>query len=182
MKYEEKYNQTIESIKRIYEQVDSFVKELMDKEFPELRESEDERIRKELISFILDRKNWFPKEETKASWIAWLEKQGEQKPTDKVEQKPYPETLDKAIELYYYSYGNGKGGFDNLSLDNFKDIIKTFVEDYGNNPAEWSEEDEQLCTWCMAGIQTRYNEGFFTKSEYNRTKLWLKSLKDRVQL
>ena len=79
MNYEEKYNQSIEAIKRIYEQADSFGKELMEKEFPELLESEDERIRKELISFITNRDNWFPKEETKASWIAWLEKQGEQK-------------------------------------------------------------------------------------------------------
>lgn len=67
--------QTFEKLQRIYDQADSFGKSLMEKEFPELKESENERIRKELISFITDRKNWFPKEETKSSWIAWLEKQ-----------------------------------------------------------------------------------------------------------
>lgn len=41
-----------------------------------------------------------------------------------------PETLDKAVDLYYFTYGNGKGGFDYLSLDKFRDIVKTFVEDY----------------------------------------------------
>lgn len=90
MNYEEKYNNAIESIKRIYNQADSYGRELMEKEFPELRESEDERIRKELI----ERFNWELKgaEEQDATGcsrqkdiamfkrgIAWLEKQSEQK-------------------------------------------------------------------------------------------------------
>ena len=68
--------QTLEKLQRIYDQADSFGKELMEKEFPELKENEDEKIRKELILFITDSGNWFPKEETKSSWISWLEKQG----------------------------------------------------------------------------------------------------------
>lgn len=43
--------------------------------FPELRESEDERIRKELIDFVKSRLAGFPQCE---KFIAWLEKQGEQ--------------------------------------------------------------------------------------------------------
>ena len=49
--------------------------------FPELRKSDDERIRKSLISFL---KSPFVNEnitdEKVAPWLAWLEKQGEQKP------------------------------------------------------------------------------------------------------
>lgn len=47
--------------------------------FPEIKELDDEEIRKELISMC----QTLGKEE----WIAWLEKQGEQKPADMVEQK-----------------------------------------------------------------------------------------------
>lgn len=55
-------------------------------------EEEDERIRKELISFVYRHIECHDKpdaerDEKYESWIAWLEKQGEQKPADKVEPK-----------------------------------------------------------------------------------------------
>lgn len=46
----------------------------MNEIFPELCESKDERIRKELIEFVKSRGGF------KQEYIAWLEKQGEQKP------------------------------------------------------------------------------------------------------
>lgn len=85
MNYEEKYKEAIESIKRIYNQADSYGKELMEKEFPELRESEDEKIRKALIDYFDDANK--VDENPLQSYgihtdkaIAWLEKQGKQKP------------------------------------------------------------------------------------------------------
>jgi len=69
------------------------VRTALDTIIPELRESEDERIRKHLISLV---KNWdkdgiVSKYTSNANDIkqilAWLENQGEQKPTDKVEPK-----------------------------------------------------------------------------------------------
>ena len=52
--------------------------------FPELKESEDERIRKGIIrnlEYLANRAEGFVKDELKEK-IAWLEKQGEQKPVD----------------------------------------------------------------------------------------------------
>ena len=54
--------------------------------FPELKESEDERIRKELISFLQLPHPQFAGKRNQEKWLAWLEKQGE-KPIDKVEPK-----------------------------------------------------------------------------------------------
>ena len=56
--------------------------------FPELAKSEDKRISEGIIKFLIDVNNGaYTKSELKiASWIAWLEKQGEQK-SDKVEPK-----------------------------------------------------------------------------------------------
>ena len=58
------------------------------------------------------------------------------------EQKPeedfYPEKLEDAIKSYYDTYGNGNWGFDHLSYSRFKDIVETFVKDYGQKPIEWS--------------------------------------------
>jgi hypothetical protein len=48
--------------------------------FPELRESEDEKIRKDIISFIERNKRPIapvPSDDTLDRWIAWLEKQGD---------------------------------------------------------------------------------------------------------
>ena len=50
----------------------------MEEIFPELKESEDERIRKDIIAFLKADKP-FADNETLANWISWLEKQGEQK-------------------------------------------------------------------------------------------------------
>lgn len=54
--------------------------------FPELKEGEDERIKKEIIECLKNNALGYP-EQTRNKWFAWLEKQGEQKPTDKVESK-----------------------------------------------------------------------------------------------
>ena len=169
MDYEKKYK---EAINVAQQHPNAFVHDIIEQIFPELAESEDEKIRKELL---VDIPKVFPHDKA-FKYISYLEKQGvdnaNQRPIDwhledernlkvalsfiedealrkwlkdiihnaydnleyKSEQesnnKPYPETLEKAIELYYFSYGNGHGGFDNLSLEKFKDIVKTFVEDY----------------------------------------------------
>lgn len=67
------------------------------------------------------------------------EKQKGQKPA---ENSVCPHSLDEAIQLYYSTYGNGKGGFDHISLPKFQDIVEEFVKDYGQKPTEWSNEDE----------------------------------------
>ena len=102
----------------------------------------------------------------------------EKKEFNKIEKEPYPETLYKAIELYYYTYGNGKGGFDNLSLEKFKDIVKTFVNDYGMQNYVWSEDDERNlkdleCILCC------HKE--LPKELYLRSIDWLRYIKDIVQ-
>lgn len=56
-----------------------FTQDLKEEMFPELKESEDERIRKRIYDYInvtLDDNESTEKEK----WLAWLEKQGEQKP------------------------------------------------------------------------------------------------------
>lgn len=56
--------------------------------FPELKESEEERIRKEIITHCRNTRCVTEESaERIAKWIAWLEKQGEQKPIDKFEPK-----------------------------------------------------------------------------------------------
>ena len=68
----------------------------MEQIFPELKESEDEKIRKELIKFV---KVNIPDEER---YIAWLEKQGGQKTFEAEDKGEISDGYHTFNELYYY--------------------------------------------------------------------------------
>ena len=79
--YEEKYKHALENFKKI-KSANSDNKELVnfiEYEYPELRESEDERIKKELIQYLKDYPNLPNGHYCCNDFFAWLEKQGEQK-------------------------------------------------------------------------------------------------------
>lgn len=85
------YDEAIEKLRSLYDNYDTVstlidVKEELGHIFPELKENEDERTKNEIIAFVeqsIHRGGGTPiPEEQEAKWIAWLEKQGEQKPVD----------------------------------------------------------------------------------------------------
>ena len=137
---------------------------------PELAESEDERIRKELIEAfkaydITSSWNGFPVK----SILVWLEKQKEQKPVD------YEHEMWKNCEA------NFEGGK--------KEVIE-HPEKYGlQKPAEWSEEDERKRLACIETINEvidyererweDYNPGkpYRPIMKYDEQVDWLKSLR-----
>ena len=78
------YDEALERAKGIHS-FSSDIAEIkrMEQIFPELADSEDEKIRKELLDFCKNRAENYPndpKYKNISAWIAWLEKQGEQKP------------------------------------------------------------------------------------------------------
>ena len=81
MDYEKNYNEALERAKTLYENANGMIlKKWVEQVFPELKDSEDETIRKRLIEYFKDfRLGTFAGLEPKKI-IAWLEKQGE--PTD----------------------------------------------------------------------------------------------------
>ena len=83
------YDEAIEKAKiwqeHLYDVNDKDYADELNYIFPELREElEDDRIRKELLNYLYDVHD---DDEERVNWIAWLEKQDEQKPIDKVELK-----------------------------------------------------------------------------------------------
>ena len=123
--------------------------------FPELRESENEKIRKEIIEdYKISKRLFSTKEEEKIidKKIAWLEKQGEKLPVG-----------------FYYVNSEGKKFYS----DTFKygDVI-LHVEKQDEQKPAWSEEDEKMID---AALQLAH--------EYGRHGLWywLKSLKQRME-
>ena len=70
-----------------------FSQSLKEEMFPELKESEDERIRKELIEFVKSRGGF------KQEYIAWLEKQGEHDmDISEATKQKLEDNLNKALE------------------------------------------------------------------------------------
>ncbi len=89
MDYEQKYKEALKVIEGLYNIVkyqsstDALLtSQTIEKAFPELAESEDEKIRKEITRFLINFNNGCytkPKEADVADWISWLEKQCEKK-------------------------------------------------------------------------------------------------------
>ena len=73
MNYEEKYKQALGWMRSLYKGLHGATKEDAEHYFPELKESEDERIRKEIIDALRSRE-----EKTPTEWLEWLEKKGKQ--------------------------------------------------------------------------------------------------------
>ena len=179
--YKEKYEQALERAK-YYHDRDNI--QFLENIFPELCESDDERIRKELISFVRgmlschDKPN-AERDEKYESWIAWLEKECEK---DKFLEKElecikgYREDAIKRLEELE------KQSKDSPVLSDSSNIGKSV----------WSKEDDDN----MIMIEDRLSDYFdyiredstlsknqkkSLKEEIIRNVNWLKSLKDRVQ-
>ena len=90
-----RYDEAIKKLRSLYDDYDTVstlinVKEELENIFPELKKSEDERIGDMIIKSFDYTNPWDflnNRGVDKQSVIAWLEKQGEQKPADKVEPK-----------------------------------------------------------------------------------------------
>lgn len=120
MNYEQKYKEALEKLRafhRDYKNISHLVdvKEELESIFPELKESEDERIRTLLISSV---KNETPiaSEHNKELAIAWLEKQGE------------TEDEDDTDFTIYHPLKNGSGKYECIPYS-FYGSLTSFSED-----------------------------------------------------
>lgn len=166
MKQEEK----LEEAKRLYETANADQKYVLERLFPELRESEDERIRKELISFL---KSPFVNEnitdEKVTPWIAWLEKQKERSPLSKDEEY----TLARIIEYLE----------DNDCPSEWKDLLHdVYALPYQKEQKPWSEEDKSFYNYLLGELNASLID-YSGASLEDMTKAidWFKSLKNRVK-
>lgn len=94
MDYKKRYEQALERAREVLKTQDGILrvgKVLFEDIFPELAESEDERVRNEIIAFVVQnihRGGGTPiSEEQENKWIAWLEK-----------QKPVPQWMLNFLE------------------------------------------------------------------------------------
>ena len=77
----------LEEAKRLYESANDDQKYVLEDLFPELKDSEDEKIKNQIISFLEGFERDHYKSPYFSSWITWLKKQGEQKTNNNFEPK-----------------------------------------------------------------------------------------------
>ena len=162
MNYEKKYKEALEKARQFSEHpLEEDSSSIVEYIFPELAESEDERIRKYLLK-LADRcpedSIDFMRGVKKGDIIAWLEKQGEKKSSDEV--------LKIRQKVYQSGYNDGyKHGIEDVKQGEQKSHA-------------WSKEDERAIGIINLALEHPYNmEG---KWDRKFALDWLKSLKQRI--
>ena len=131
MNYEEKYNEALERAKSFQEKYGGDYAGYI---FPELAESEDERIRKHLIKHFSNK--------SKEEWngmpikdiLAWLEKQKEQKPAEWSEEDE--KDMAHIIQILDDCYAYGKHDLSKTDHENLVNKLKSL------RPS-WKPSEEQ---------------------------------------
>lgn len=187
MDYEQKYKEALERAKEIIECSKSDTKEvrMVLSFFPELKENEDEKTIKEIKQFIHSRGMSLAQSKVD-SWIAWLEKQGEQKPV--ISYDALREGIGHfGITQYQIDYWLKKYVVVEKQCEQKQELLtkekalknSPFVE---QKPTEWSEEDEDvinhLLAICAGAKRYRQFAGCL-QEDITKYQTWLKSLKGR---
>lgn len=100
--YEQKYKEALSFLKDLKPHMSDYCIEKLDGFFPELRESDDEKIRKELLEHCINRrdgKQICVDASDYRRWAAWLEKQGEEKSVEWDYPYGENETVDKLMAI-----------------------------------------------------------------------------------
>lgn len=115
MDYKERY----EEAKRLYQNANNDQKYVLESLFPELAESEDERIRKELINWLQNTEGQVLPIDRYNAALAWLEKQ---KTSEELNWKPSKEQ-DKALDYAFNSLPDTELG------KYYEGVLLTLIED-----------------------------------------------------
>jgi len=190
-----KYNEALERAKKLQETCDNpSVVGWCEYIFPQLRESEDEKIRIGLIEFFRD---WG---KTRSyCWniyipdiLTWLEKQGEQKPANKPQRiisaeakeamydKPWSEEDENhIIGISQTIFGAVKHNVIGHKTGDMQiDWLRSLKERVQQPKQEWSEEDERNLEGIIDEIEANKAQApDYDLATYDRFLSWLKSLR-----
>lgn len=154
MDYEKRYKEALERARDLMtnQNPPAFDKHLIEMVFPELKESRDERIKREILELVSIAGNGNQFEEIKN----WLEKQSEQKTADKVEPKfkiKYAGSEYNVLEVKdiagvtYYGIEDEPNHIDYIKADNCEIInggygVKEDGFSFPTKPVMFSEKKE----------------------------------------
>lgn len=155
MDYEKKYNKALAIARDFYNSTEyakshAEIKATYEAIFPELSESSDERIRKDIIHHIEFEieKSIIPQARAE-SWVAWLEKQKEQKPVTSNNSRMVEAIINTIREIKeekgwncVYLQDNTEVKYDDIIswLDSFKPQIEQFSFSDDINEGMYNED------------------------------------------
>ena len=124
MDYEQKYKEALSRAKKLYKdavtlQLEQDIKDY-ETIFPELNESEDERIRKEIISAL----KWANHKGVYDKHIAWLEKQGEKTQVDGFDAELKESDDERIRKLTIHHLDRA---YQNCAFDEYKEEIEKCI-------------------------------------------------------
>ena len=164
MDYEKVHKAAIELGKKLIEknpELSSWVQSVL----PELKESEDERIRKGLLEIFRSHynRNWYGLKVTDV--IAYLEKQKEQKPIPKFKvgdriydkRDSYNRNVIKEVGKGYYINAFAQKMDMAYTDANFEFLEHLENDCIDSKPTEWSEEDESHLDYLIDFCNRYYN-------------------------
>ena len=190
MDYEKKYKEALERARALRneaiekEYVDDYIKDY-ETIFPELRESEDERIRKAIIEAIKD--YWSDNEQAMTDCLAYLEKQKEPKPVEWGEEdNRMIGRIRGIIERYAFTQSavdvNGE-----LCEKEYVEMDAWLKSLLSGKRQTWGKEDERIVKFIIEALEFYASPSrldhfeLFVKVEALETKekalAWLKSLR-----
>lgn len=192
----QRYDKALERAKGVIEQnpLMEYLKKEIEYIFHELKESEDEKMRKGIIrnlEYLMDRAEGFVKDELRER-IAWLEKQGEQILTNsaktcKDEQKPaWSEEDEETLKILdrdlqeFYSRRKAQAGSPLFESQMQNVRWLKFLKDRVQPKQEWSEEDETYLDHIITAIKSYYTDDKGKENPWREELLrWLESLRER---
>jgi len=202
-----RYGEALSKAKQVYKTPYTahwdVMKELIEHLFPELAESEDERIRKELIEYIKDHQSSFisapdcrdkyEEEENNKynSWIAWLEKQVEK--TEPIEdfdtefERQISHLIASAINREHeYNKGYVKWAAQSLIEYAKREIEKQVGQKKDRvgceATKEWGEDDDSRLKEVLYYIEyINRTNATFQQRDLTHLISWLKSLRPQSQ-
>ena len=180
---EEKAQRYDEAIKKLHEIITMDNRPVNPKEigeyvFPELKDGDDERIRKHLIG-VVELYYGNTDEQEKKDCLAWLEKQCGQKSAELPKGEDYGiDGLYAAIDILQKVLGEVDGYQSDDGILEHKCAITAVKKLYEKKPTKWSEEDEGFY---IEAVKLLTNQSLYETCINLRTEVvdWLKSLKDR---
>lgn len=113
--------------------------------FRDIKESEDERIRKELISLV-EKGGCITSKKDRELALAYLEKQKEQKPTNSEKPKEWSEEDERMLNNCVSALKEGANGHAIvIDYGEHERWLNSLSERFKNQPKrEWSEEDKNF--------------------------------------
>ena len=181
MDYEKKYKNALTIARSRFKiEKDESVLTCLGMMFPELRESEDEKIRTLLVALVQWAKTFKQSgldSNTANKMLSYLEKQKEQKPEEKQDYSGLND-LERAIHRGFLC-----AGVENVPVTIIKDTAAEcmgFLALIEPKPAEWSEEDKKMRNLAIEWAETKSGQCNFVgmdSTDFRKIATWLKSLR-----